>query len=198
MPSRACNGVREAPPSILLAVIHHSAYSPTKAVRPTRRATGVCRPYPHRRRPASCGKAGSDHCQKDRPSRRTRWATTPRRRLARSSVRTQYPAARASSCSSFAGRGPPASAANSHSSAVGRSGPSLWDVDRHSSSAVASHSPSQCSRGRPASSASRQASAGADDADPGLFTTKTQRTQRKTDSADQKHWPNQSVHRLNQ
>jgi hypothetical protein len=69
---------------------------PAKAVRPTRRATGVCRPYPHRRRPAPSGKAGSDHCHKARPSFRTRRATIPTRRLARSSVRTPYPAARAS------------------------------------------------------------------------------------------------------
>jgi hypothetical protein len=57
-------------------------YAGRKAVRPTRRAIGVRRPYLHWRRPAPCGKVELDHCHKARPSFRTRRATTPRRRLA--------------------------------------------------------------------------------------------------------------------
>jgi hypothetical protein len=50
-------------------------------------------------RPYTANRDITDHCQRAWPSFRTRGATTPRRRLARSSVRAQYPAARASSWS---------------------------------------------------------------------------------------------------
>jgi hypothetical protein len=65
--------------------------SPSKAARPTVRATGVCRPYSHRRYLAPCGKVEFDHCQRAWPPFRTRRATVSKGRLAAGQVRPPQP-----------------------------------------------------------------------------------------------------------